>query len=105
MRCREVLLGVLYNPCQIDPLYACISRAIMVARRLVRKSRARYDQLCRVFNRAIDTCADARTPGPAHGLTRAMVALDGHVELDNDKLMLVFSLALEFRSIVRTNLT
>ena len=90
MRCREILLGVLYNPCQIDPLYACVSRAILVARRLVRKSRDRYDQLCSVFSRAIDDETNINTPGPAHGLARAMITLDGHVELDGDKLTLVF---------------
>ena len=56
----------------------------------MRKSRGRYDQLCKVFQSAIDNQPCADTPGPAHGLTRAMLALDGHVEVKDHELILVF---------------
>ena len=90
MRCRETLVGLVYNPCQIDPLYACVARTIMVSRRMVRKSRGRYDQFCQVFQRAIDDGSHSNTPGPAHGLARAMATIDGHVEVSDSQLVLCF---------------
>ena len=36
LRCPEIVLSLLHDPTRIDPIFACVTRAVLVARRMVR---------------------------------------------------------------------
>ena len=70
MRCLEVVFGVLHDPTRVDRLYASVYRAIIDARRLLRKSESRADLFyADVYHYAKGS--PENVSGPAHGIITA----------------------------------
>ena len=88
MRCAEIVLSVLHDATRVEPTFACATRSLLVARRMVLKSRERYDKLIQAFRKAIERGTHDETLGPAHGLARAAELLDITISYCDEHLWL-----------------
>ena len=94
MRCLEVVSGVLHDPTRVDRLYASVYRAIMDARRLLRKSESSadifYDDVYHYAKGTPETIS-----GPAHGIITACNKIGTNILVTDHGIELCTSLGPE----------
>ena len=87
MRCSEIILAVLQDPTRIDQLYTSVHRALIDARRLLKKSEKRAD----LFRKCLENYAKGgaeHITGPAHGIITACEKIGVTIECTSEEVII-----------------
>ena len=87
MRYQEVAIGLLSDSTRINPAFACVLRAVLVARRMLNKNDDRRARFLETFAKAAVMRMSNDVPGLVHGLAKALETVDSTMSIANGQDM------------------